>query len=211
MHANDIPQFQPTLSLTQKMSSLKIALREQIESTKSAKNKIWELVVSRSKEYMEALGLTKDDLEIIEQSIQIPCGINKGFMKVNIGNTRFTLSTNNVRGPHYDPSSRFVHLIQASSEKADMNVTQGYGNCFIHVIPLPFHLKILEMIKNGDIQRCGRCEIACSNTTDMYKCHECSTLVCNNCIIERVSRHLFCSYTCIENYLQKEKEKKAKE
>ena len=141
-------------------------MRRMIDEINKREQAIWHAFLGHSEEYMEALGLNTDELEVLERGAQKRTSVypdlvetgGKGFLKFTIEEEEFALAVKHVCGCPY--GGKWTESIMAVCiSNRNLNDSVGGGTTLINVLPEDWHRKIIHHLTERDEPPSGLTEL----------------------------------------------------
>lgn len=125
-----------------------------IRNTRNQERWTWEEMLSHSTDYIKALRLREEDLEVLERS-QGNAGIfptlddraRHSFIQFDVGGETFTLYVAKLCGAPYGGTWQMCILAVCTSN-SDLNIETGRGTTHITVIPRDWHEMVMRALTN---------------------------------------------------------------
>ena len=137
--------------------SLKEKVHKMIKKVKLTKATTWETFQKHSMSYSKMLNLSVEDLAVIEEEIQersssfpdIAETGEKGFLKFNVDDEKFSLAVKRVCGVHYGGRWQ-CYIFAICTSSPGLNQTVGEGTTTISIVSEEWNEKILHHLRSDE-------------------------------------------------------------
>ena|SRR3990167_2968450 len=130
-------------------------VRRKLDEIKAREASIWGAFLSHSRDYMDALRLSLEDLEVLERAKErgsiypdVAEHGARGFLQVEVEGESFSLTVSHICGLHYGGSWQTL-LFSVCLSNPELNESVGGGTTLITVVPEEWHRKILSRLSEG--------------------------------------------------------------
>ncbi|OGN01868.1 MAG: hypothetical protein A3B91_04800 [Candidatus Yanofskybacteria bacterium RIFCSPHIGHO2_02_FULL_41_29] len=132
-------------------------VRQMVREVVNQEQAIWNSFLTHSSDYMEVLGLSTAELEVLERGRQRRSSMypsleetgEKGFIQFMVEGEEFALAVKHVCGAPYG-GSWMDSVMAVCLSNPILNTQVGGGTTLISVVPEEWHSKILQHLAKGN-------------------------------------------------------------
>ena len=135
-------------------------VRGKITSARTKAENLWPSVSTHSREYMNRLGLSYDELEKLEETQKITGEMyptiedkgRNGFLTITIEGKTFALIVKNVCAHSYGANGWVYCIFAICVNDPSLNTSTGNGTALITAISEEWHRKLVAQLDEEEIQ-----------------------------------------------------------
>jgi hypothetical protein len=137
-------------------------IRASIAAARSVQESLWENFLTQSRAYQQALGLSNEELDMLEDLTERPAGIHlptlQGMMggdgrflnNLEVGGEKFCLTVQSTCGcPYGGQWEKTITAICTSNPR--LNDQHGQGTTLINLLPEEWHNQLVEYLRTHEV------------------------------------------------------------